>query len=102
MKRMATLSGATLAGLIIGNLDVPYERFGEFLSALLLSPVLVVVGSRAAGQPAFLGPLFWPVWSLLAWRWCKWQHVATVPFIVAWSALGSFRLLERFDMVMSA
>ena len=62
---MKTLFLLTLAGLLIGLMGDVAAGGADLLSAdnvfaaVLLAPLLAIVG----------GLLFWPVWSLLAWRW---------------------------------
>lgn len=110
---MRTLFLLTLAGLIIGLMgDVASGGVdlstSNLVGAIVLSPLLVVVGGLAVGEGVvselFLigGLIFWPVWALLSWRWLKLRSAWVGALIVLWSAQGFFQLLHRLALVMSA
>jgi hypothetical protein len=61
------------------------------------------VGSGLASELFLVGGLaFWPVWTLLSWRWMKTRSAWVGATIVVWSAQGFFQLLHRLGLVMSA
>ena len=108
MLLLLTLSGLVLGlvgDAVAGGVDL---SFGNLLLAVVMSPLLAVVGGGAVSLPgseAFLigGLLFWPVWGLLAWRWLKKERSVWLgALIVAWSTQGFFQITHRLAMVMSA
>ena len=108
MLFLLTLLGLALGFIgdaVAGEVDL---RVSDLVAAVLMAPLLAVVGGRAVSGPAaeaFVveGLLFWPVWGLLAWWWLRKGRTALLAaLIVLWSAQGFFQPLHRLGLVMSA